>query len=64
MGRACFSTSTNGKDLIIMKDIDLFQMALGLTPPWKVSSSDFDASTDLEDAQADRVELQWKRIVN
>jgi len=25
-----------------MKDIDLFQMALGLTPPWQVSSSEFD----------------------
>lgn len=25
-----------------MKDIDLFQMALGLTPPWQVSASDFD----------------------
>jgi transposase len=27
-----------------MKDIDLFQMALGLTPPWQVSSSEFDAA--------------------
>ena len=25
-----------------MKDIDLFQMALGLTPPWQVSGSEFD----------------------
>ena len=25
-----------------MKDIDLFQIALGLTPPWRVSSSEFD----------------------
>ena len=25
-----------------MRDIDLFQMALGLTPPWRVSSCDFD----------------------
>lgn len=25
-----------------MRDTDLLQMALGLTPPWKVSSSDFD----------------------
>lgn len=25
-----------------MRDIDLFQMALGLTPPWRVSSSEFD----------------------
>jgi len=25
-----------------MKDIDLFQMALGLTPPWQVSATEFD----------------------
>lgn len=25
-----------------MRDIDLFQLALGLTPPWQVSSSEFD----------------------
>ena len=25
-----------------MRDIDLFQMPLGLTPPWQVSSSEFD----------------------
>ena len=25
-----------------MRDTDLLQMALGLTPPWQVSSSDFD----------------------
>lgn len=25
-----------------MKDIDLFQIALGLTPPWQVSASEFD----------------------
>ena len=24
-----------------MRDIDLFQMALGLTPPWQVSASEF-----------------------
>lgn len=28
--------------ILTMRDIDLFQMALGLTPPWKVSSSEFD----------------------
>ena len=27
---------------LIMRDIDLFQMALGLTPPWTVQSSEFD----------------------
>jgi len=26
-----------------MRDIDLFQMALGLTPPWQVSASEFNA---------------------
>ncbi|WP_161629838.1 transposase family protein, partial [Desulfogranum japonicum] len=25
-----------------MRDIELFQMALGLTPPWQVSSSELD----------------------
>ena len=36
-----------------MKDIDLFQMALGLTPPWKVSSPDFDVSKKRLDIQLD-----------
>jgi transposase len=26
-----------------MRDIDLFQLALGLVPPWTVASADFDA---------------------
>ncbi len=28
-----------------MRDIDLFQMALGLTPPWQVSDAQFDPNT-------------------
>jgi len=29
-----------------MKDAELFQMAIGLTPPWIVVSYEFDASED------------------
>jgi transposase len=34
-----------------MKDIDLFQQALGLTPPWKVLSSEFDVQEKRLDIQ-------------
>jgi transposase len=36
-----------------MRDIDLFQVALGLTPPWQVSSSDFDPKTKRLDIRLD-----------
>lgn len=36
-----------------MKDIDLFQMALGLTPPWQVSDAQFDPNTKRLDIRID-----------
>ena len=36
-----------------MRDIDLFQMALGLTPPWQVSASEFDANKKRLDIHLD-----------
>jgi transposase len=36
-----------------MRDIDLFQMALGLTPPWQVSASEFDPKTKRLDIRLD-----------
>lgn len=36
-----------------MKDIDLFQLALGLTPPWQVSSSEFDPQQKRLDIKID-----------
>ncbi len=36
-----------------MRDTDLFQMALGLTPPWQVLSSDFDPQQKRLDIQID-----------
>ena len=36
-----------------MRDIDLFQMALGLTPPWQVSSSEFDPQQKRLDIKID-----------
>jgi transposase len=37
----------------IMKDTSLLQLALGLTPPWTVSSSDFDAQAHRLDIRID-----------
>ena len=36
-----------------MRDIDLFQLALGLTPPWQVSSSEFDPQQKRLDIKID-----------
>jgi transposase len=36
-----------------MRDIDLFQMALGLTPPWQVSDAQFDPNTKRLDIRID-----------
>lgn len=36
-----------------MRDIDLFQLALGLTPPWQVSSSEFSIQQKRLDIQID-----------
>lgn len=36
-----------------MRDIDLFQMALGLTPPWQVFASDFDPDEKRLDIRLD-----------
>ena len=36
-----------------MKDIDLFQMALGLTPPWQVSASEFNLDKKRLDIRLD-----------
>ena len=36
-----------------MRDIELFQMALGLTPPWQVSAADFDPATKRLDIRLD-----------
>ena len=36
-----------------MKDIYLMQLALGLTPPWSVTSSDFDAEARRLDIHID-----------
>lgn len=36
-----------------MRDIDLFQMALGLTPPWQVSASEFDVNKKRLDIHLD-----------
>ena len=42
MGNGCHPPWQFGMFRLIMRDIDLFQMALGLTPPWTVQSSEFD----------------------
>ena len=42
MGKGCYPPWLFGIFRLIMRDIDLFQMALGLTPPWTVQSSEFD----------------------
>jgi transposase len=36
-----------------MRDIDLFQLALGLVPPWMVSAADFDAERKRLDIEID-----------
>src|SRR6516165_5956620 len=36
-----------------MRDIDLFQMALGLAPPWMVTAADFDAEKKRLDINID-----------
>lgn len=36
-----------------MRDIELFQMALGLTPPWQVSATEFDPSSKRLDIRLD-----------
>ena len=36
-----------------MRDKDLFQLALGITSPWFVASSDFDAAKKRLDIQLD-----------
>jgi transposase len=36
-----------------MRDIDLFQLALGLVPPWTVASADFDADKKRLDIEID-----------
>ena len=36
-----------------MRDIDLFQMALGLVPPWMVTAADFDAEKKRLDIDID-----------
>jgi hypothetical protein len=36
-----------------MRDIDLFQMALGLAPPWMVTAADFDAEKKRLDIDID-----------
>ena len=40
----CLTISESDSLLFIMRDIDLFQMAIGLTPPWQVSASEFDSN--------------------
>jgi len=41
VGDGCHPPWLFGIFRLIMRDIDLFQMALGLTPPWTVQSSEF-----------------------
>jgi hypothetical protein len=36
-----------------MRDIDLFQMALGLTPPWQVSDAEFNLKKKRLDIRID-----------
>ena len=36
-----------------MRDIDLFQLALGLMPPWMVAAADFDAENRRLDIEID-----------
>ncbi len=36
-----------------MRDIDLFQLALGLVPPWMVAAADFDAEKKRLDIEID-----------
>lgn len=36
-----------------MRDVDVFQQALGLTPPWRVESAEFDADAGRLDIQLD-----------
>ena len=36
-----------------MRDIDLFQLALGLVPPWMVASANFDAEKKRLDIEID-----------
>jgi len=45
VGKALFTYSKNDIWLCIMRDIDLFQMAIGLTPPWQVSDAEFNPTT-------------------
>jgi hypothetical protein len=43
----------NGICRAIMRDIELFQLALGLSSPWQVSSSEFDLEQKRLDIKID-----------
>ena len=53
VGIPWFADSKNDIQVFIMRDIDLFQMALGLTPPWQVSDAQFDPNTKRLDIRID-----------
>jgi transposase len=45
VGKGCQPQGAFGMLSRIMRDIDLFQLALGLMPPWMVQSSEFDPAS-------------------
>jgi len=51
VGKPCFFLFKDSKFFSMMRDTDLFQMALGLTHPWQVLSSDFDPQQKRLDIQ-------------
>jgi hypothetical protein len=48
--------AANGARGEIMRDIDLFQLALGLVPPWMVVDAKFDADKKRLDIEIDFIE--------
>jgi transposase len=45
--------AANGRGGVAMRDIDLFQLALGLVPPWMVADAKFDADKKRLDIEID-----------